>query len=199
MRAGPTTHSSNPPVTGLRNDPESAVLGRSNGYAIAALGRSNGSAVPKLRHSSRRAIDPSFHPSNPPVTGLKEDPESVALGRSNGRCAINPPFGAFLRVFFALFTVQNVISRTSSPAALRLTHTFAAAGHQNAAVRPPLTDRLRPTQSISPLGLPRVFEVGFASHSPLTTSHCRPLIYGTGIDFSSKRMQTKEKTFSNIR
>jgi hypothetical protein len=159
MRVGPTTHSSNPPVTALK------VLARPD--------------------EGRARFDAAT--------------ESATLGRSNGRRTINPSFSAFLPPFFPVFTVQDVISRTSAPAAPRLHPAFAAASHQNAAVNPPLADRRRPAQSQSAVRSPRAFEVGFASHSPLATSHRSSLIYGTGIDFSSKHMQTKEKTFSNIR
>ena len=97
------------------------------------------------------------HSPNPPVTGLKDDPESAALKRSNGR-AINPSFIAFLPPFSPVFTVQSVISRTSPPAALRLTPTFATASQQNATV----ALRSNDTREASPTG-------------------CALLIYGTAI------------------
>jgi hypothetical protein len=96
------------------------------------------------------------HPSNPPVTGLKDDPESAALKRSNGR-AINPSFIASLPPLFPEFTVQNVIPRTSAPVGPPQGPTFAAASPQNAAVA------LRSNDT-----------------RDTPTDHA-PLIYGTGI------------------
>ena len=41
-------------------------------------------------------------------------------------------FASLHPLFFPVFTVQHVISRTSAPAAPRLPPTFAAVSHQNA-------------------------------------------------------------------
>ena len=79
------------------------------------------------------------------------------MGKLNNR-TINPSFLTFLRHFCRSFTVQNVISRTSPPAALRLAPTFAAASHQNAAVALRSSD----------------------THDAPATDHAL-LIYGTGI------------------
>ncbi len=97
--------------------------------------------------------------------------ESTPLGRSNGR-AIHPSLDAFLCHFRWSYTVQNVISRTSAPATLRLTPTFAAASHQNA------TAALRSNDTRLP-SLPRRRK-GAQAKGRAATDH-GPLIYGTGI------------------
>ena len=122
------------------------------------------------------------NPSNSPVTGLKnacspwQDPacpdagrKCAALGLSSKR-AIPPPFTVFLPPLFARFTLQNVISRTSSPAPLRVPPTFVAASHQNAPAVPPLAHRRRTAVAVRPSRI--------RSHKTRITSS---LIYGTGI------------------
>ena len=123
------------------------------------------------------------HASSLSLTGLKSGPacpdagrarhdtagEIAALGKLNNR-AINPSFLAFLCHFCRSFKVQNVISRTSAPAALRLPPTFAAASQQNATASPPLANTRRQALAVR--------RSRITNHESQVTPH---LIYGTGI------------------
>jgi hypothetical protein len=146
LRARLASHFSNPPVTGLKN------------------------ACPLRRaRSMRRAGSPwrdstaHFDPGGPACPDTRR--EIAAMGRLNNR-AISPSFLAFLCHFCRSFAVQNVISRTSVPAALRLHPTFAAASHQNAPASPPLANLRR---TAVPAYRPRI-----TSHRSPITSHAFP-------------------------
>jgi hypothetical protein len=119
--------------------------------------------------------------------------ESVALRRSSCRRAIHPSFGACLPRLFPSFAVKNVISRSSAPAALRLTPTFAAVSRQNGPAKPPLANTRLPSlprrrkgaQSKGRTPIPRRNLAPNAVEVPRVTSHGSRvtafLIYGTGI------------------